>query len=88
MLNTILWALLTGGVTGAVWIGVVLLGRQRRLAAEHRELLEDRQSFLDELEAMETRLAATQERLDFVERHLASGSRADPILPPPTQGPR
>ena len=28
MLQIVVWALLTGGVTGAVWVGIVLLQRE------------------------------------------------------------
>ncbi len=73
MLNTVLWALLTGGVTGAVWIGIVLFQRQARLAAGYRELESERQQFRDELEALHNQLSETQDRLDFVERRLRSG---------------
>jgi hypothetical protein len=79
-----IWALFTGGITGAVWMGIVLLSRQRRLAAEHRELLEDRQRVLDELEVLSDRVNEMQGRLDFAERHLAS--LGDPrVLAPPRE---
>jgi hypothetical protein len=73
MLQVIVWALVTGGITGAVWVGVVLFDRQRRLAQDHRELLEDRQRTLDELQAVSERLHSVEDRLDFTERRLRSG---------------
>ena len=82
MLQVILWALATGGITGGVWTAIVLFGRQRRLAAEHRELVLDRQRLLDELEAISARLTDVEDRVDFTERQLRS--EADPArLPPP-----
>lgn len=83
--NIFLWALFTGGITGAVWMGIVLLSRQRRLASEHRDLLEDRQRVLDELEVLSDRVTEMQDRLDFAERHLASLA-APRVLPPPREG--
>lgn len=74
ILNTILWALLTGGLTGGAWVGIVLLSRQRHLSAQHQELLEDRQRTLDELERISTRLIEVEDRLDFAERRLARPS--------------
>lgn len=70
MLQIILWALATGGITGAAWIGIVLGGRQKRLAREHRELLEDRQRTLDALEAVEQHVMELEDRLDFAERRI------------------
>lgn len=81
--ETFLWALGTGGITGAVWMGIVLLSRQRRLAAEHRDLLEDRQRVLDELEVLSDRVNEMQGRLDFAERHLASLGDSRVLAPPP-----
>jgi len=75
MLEVVLWALGTGGITGAVWVGIVLFDRQRRLAREHRELVEDRQRTLDELQAVSQRLIALEDRLDFAERRLTRGNQ-------------
>lgn len=70
MLQIVLWALATGGITGAVWMGIVLMGRQKRLAREHRELLDDRQHTLDALEAVQRHVMELEDRLDFAERRL------------------
>ncbi len=70
MMQIVLWALATGGITGAVWVGIVLLGRQKRLASEHRELLEDRQRTLDALEAVQHHVMELEDRLDFAERRI------------------
>jgi len=82
MLNLVLWGLLTGGIVGGAWVGIVLLGRQRRLAREHAELLEDRQHTLDELERLQGRLGELEDRVDFAERHVASQHAAERLPPP------
>ncbi len=69
-MNEILWALLTGGVRGGVWVAIVLFGRLRDLSARQRELLDDRQHALDALEAQDRRLRQLDERLEFVQRML------------------
>jgi hypothetical protein len=76
--EVVLWALGTGGITGAVWVAIVLFGRQRRLAAEHRELLEDRQRVLDHLDGVQRRVLDLEDRLDFTERRLRSGEGSSP----------
>lgn len=76
----VLWALFTGGITGAVWVGIVLFQRQRRLSVKTAELLEDRQRTLDELDVLTTRMAEMEERLDFAERNLR-------LNPPPSDTP-
>ena len=83
MMEPILWALLTGIVTGGVWLGIVLAGRQRRLSRQDPVLLEDMRERLLRLEDVEKRLAEVEERLDFAERLLAR-QREPERLPPPT----
>jgi hypothetical protein len=78
MLQIVLWALATGGITGAVWVGIVLMGRQKRLASEHRELLEDRQRTLDALEAVQRQVMELEDRLDFAERRLRQPEQTHP----------
>ena len=80
-LKVLLWSLGTGGITGAVWMGVVLFGRQKRLAQEHRELLADRQRILDHVEQLGNKLGEMEERLEFAERVAATPER-NPRLPP------
>lgn len=70
MWNVILWAIGTGLVSGGVWAGIVLSTRLQRLSAENRELLEDRQRYLDELEIVQRRVVELEDRLDFAERLL------------------
>ena len=73
----VLWALLTGGITGAVWVGIVMFGRQRRIDAARRDL-DDVNARLDDLDGAERRVAELEERLDFAERLLAQ-KRAVPL---------
>jgi hypothetical protein len=75
--QVVLWALLTGGITGAVWVAIVMFGRQRRIEAERRGLDEVNER-LDDLDAAEQRVAELEERLDFAERLLAQ-KRSDPL---------
>jgi hypothetical protein len=71
MWETVVWALLTGGVTGGVWVGIVLTSRRRRAAAERAALLDEVHQRVDELAYVDRRLAEAEERLDFTERLLA-----------------
>jgi hypothetical protein len=66
----VLWALFTGGITGAVWVAIVMFGRQKRIESERRGLDEVNER-LDDLDAAEQRVAELEERLDFAERLLA-----------------
>ena len=66
----VLWALLTGGITGAVWVAIVMFGRQKRLDADRRGL-DEMNARLDDLDVAEQRVAELEERLDFAERLLA-----------------
>ncbi len=70
MSQLLLWALLNGVITGGVWVGIVMLKRQRRLAREQMEVLEDVRRHLDSQEQLQERLAQLEERLDFTERLL------------------
>lgn len=81
MSGPIVWALLTGALTGGVWVGIVLLQRIRRIAERQPAELEDVRRRLDELDGVERRLAEVEERLEFTERLLAQ--RPEPRLPPP-----
>ncbi len=85
MEGTIWWALATGFITGGVWVGILLLRRERR-GAQPRAQIEDMQRRLDELDDVGTRLADIEERLDFTERLLAE-ERAAGRLPPRNPGP-
>lgn len=71
--TAIIWALLTGIVTGGAWAAIVLLGRQRRLAEHQAAMRLELERRLDGLEGVETRLADLEERVDFAERLLPRG---------------
>jgi hypothetical protein len=76
-MQIVLWALFTGGITGAVWVAIVMFGRQKRIESERRGLDEVNQR-LDDLDAAEQRVAELEERLDFAERLLAQ-KRSEPL---------
>ena len=66
----VLWALATGGITGAVWVAIVMFQRQRRID-DSRRGIDEIDARLDDLEVAERRVAELEERLDFAERLLA-----------------
>lgn len=70
MVNELLWALTTAGITGGVWVGIVLTSRYRRLLAEQQAVTERLQRRLDAVEDVQGRLGEVEERLDFAERRL------------------
>ena len=76
--TTIIWALLTGIVTGGTWAAIVLLGRQHRLAEQQAGMRLELERRLDELEGIETRLAELEGRVDFTERLLPKGDKSHP----------
>ncbi|HEX5818340.1 MAG TPA: hypothetical protein VFY20_05665 [Gemmatimonadales bacterium] len=77
----IIWALLTGGVTGAVWIGILALHRHERMLERQRQLTEHLQQRLDALEQVEGRLLEAEERLDYTERNLVQDARHRRVRP-------
>ena len=72
-----LWALLTGGITGGAWVGIVLLRRQRRLTEEEWRLLEATRAQLDVMAETQARLSEAEARLDDAERALLERPRPD-----------
>jgi len=73
----VLWALLTGGITGGAWVGIVLLRRQRRLTEEQWRLLEATRAQLDVMAETQARLSDAESRLDDAERALLERPRPD-----------
>ena len=69
--QVVLWALLTGGVTGAVWVAIVMFQRERRIG-EERAGVDALDTRLQRLEVSDQRVAELEERLDFAERLLAA----------------
>jgi hypothetical protein len=55
------------------------MGRQKRLANEHRELVEDRQRTLDALEAVQRQVMELEDRLDFAERRVRQPDENRPL---------
>jgi len=80
------WALATGAITGAVWIGTVLVSHLRKLAKEQLFLLAQLENRLERLDQVEKRLAELEGRLEFAERMLAAGPPDERrSLPPGTE---
>ena len=81
MSGTIAWALLTGTITGGVWVGIVLLQRIRQISERQPAQLEEMQRRLDELEHVDRRLAEVEARLEFTERLLTRQRDAEKLPP-------
>ena len=69
-MNVLIWALLTGGVTGAAWVGILAMMRHERMLKRQRQLTEELQQRVSALEQVEHRLLEAEERLDYSERLL------------------
>ncbi len=82
MFSIALWALLTGVVTGGVWLGIVLATRRNRLLEQDAYMLDEMRRRLELLESVEKRLAEVEERLDFAERMLTQQREPDRLPPP------
>jgi hypothetical protein len=80
-MEVVLWALLTGGITGGIWTAIVLKGRQRRLSEDYEALLEDNAAHVAELERVSHKMAELEERVDAAERLLIEHQHRD-VLPP------
>lgn len=91
MLQIVTWALLTGGVTGAVWVAIVLWDRRRREREAEWEVLDAAQARLDALPDTSARLLELEERVDFAERALlqqrAQAQAAEPDRSSGSSGP-
>ena len=79
MEHTVVWALLTGFVTGGAWVGIVLvrLMRQQRQLGDEQERFRGDLHRLDEMEQVQARLAEMEERLEFTERLLTRHRQPD-----------
>lgn len=73
MAALVAWALATGAITGAVWVGTILVSHLRRLAKEQLFLSAQLEERLQQLDRVEHQLADVAGRLEFAERMLAAG---------------
>ena len=64
----VVWALLTGGITGGAWTSIVLLGNQARLRKEQQSLGDDVAARRAELARLEARLAFVESRFALMDR--------------------
>ena len=78
--NIVLWALLTGGITGGVWVSIVLLANHARLRAEQRQLGTAIQARREELALLELRLSRLEQR----QAELPASTLRDARLESPT----
>ncbi len=78
MVGTFAWALMNGLIIGAVWIGIVLWNRQKRLDDQQARLEEDLARRQEQLEEMHQRVAQLEQRLDFSERLLTTERQSTP----------
>lgn len=85
MTNQIIWALLTGGITGWAWAAIVLFQRQKRLEAEATTTTDRLEQFVTRMEQLQTdqaRLEELEARLDFTERLLTRKAEGQELAPP------
>lgn len=80
-MQLVVWAMLTGMVTGGVWVAIVLKSHHAKLAQYHPELLDRIEERLEQLEGVNDRLAEMEERLDFTERVQSGERRSGQELP-------
>ena len=83
LVNVVLWALLTGAVTGGVGITIVLFRRLRRLSEDQRDLLAERRHLLEALDGLTDRVAELQDRVEVAERRLTGGAELSDESAPP-----
>jgi len=67
MAQIIVWALLSGGITGGVWVSIVLLGNHARLRKEQQALTVDVAARRVELARLESRLAFVESRFALMD---------------------
>lgn len=72
MLGTAAWAIMNAFIIGAVWSGIVLWNRQKRLDREQARLENEIVRRQDQLDEVNQRVAQLEERLDFSERLLTA----------------
>lgn len=70
MLGTVTWAIMNVFIVAAVWVGIVLVRRQRRLDDQQAKLEQELAWREEQLGLMNERVAQLEERLDLSERML------------------
>jgi hypothetical protein len=79
MLGTVAWAIMNAFIIGAVWIGIALSRKVRRLTEEQERLEDDVARRQDQLAEVNARVALLEERLDFSERRLGAERQPAPL---------
>ena len=82
-MEIVIWAFLTGGITGGVFTAIVLRTRQRKLAHDYEALLDDNAAHVAELERVSRKMMELEERVDSAESLLIQQQQRD-ALPPPS----
>jgi hypothetical protein len=75
--HLLVWALSTGFVTGAIWVGILAVGRGRRVA-DRAALASAADQRLAELAELRVRLTEAEDRVDYAERTLVERRAESP----------
>ncbi len=76
----VIWALLTGGITGGVWVSIVLLSNHAKLRQEQHDLGMEIESRRMEVARLDARLAQMESRYAQIESAVARERKTE--LPP------
>ncbi len=87
MENVLVWAIGTAAITAGVWLEIVLVQKHRRLVQMQERLVAMLSDRLDQLDAVDKRLADAESRLEFAERVLPKARAEAPPGLPPAGGP-
>jgi hypothetical protein len=79
----VIWALLTGAITGGVFTAILMKTRQRRLVDDYEALLDDNAAHVAELERVTGKMLELEERVESAESLLIQQQQRD-ALPPPS----
>ena len=77
----VIWALLTGAITGGVFTAIIMKTRQRRLVEDYESLLDDNAAHVAELERVTGKMLELEERVESAESLLIQQQQRD-ALPP------
>lgn len=70
----VIWALLTGGISGGVWVSIVLLANHAKLRKEQAELGTGIAERRAEVARLEARLAFLESQFARVDDRIAAGA--------------